>query len=78
MHLNDDLEGVKNELQQAIKDYDVLLLSGGVSKGKLDFIPQAMEDLGIVKAPFQVIPFLPFCACTSISFPGIKNLWGLN
>ena len=49
MHLNDDLELIKSALSNIIKSYDVLILSGGVSKGKFDFLPQALEAIGVKK-----------------------------
>ncbi len=49
MHLNDDLELIKSALSNIIKLYDVLILSGGVSKGKFDFLPQALEAIGVKK-----------------------------
>jgi len=48
-HLNDDLDLIKAALQNLIKEYDVLILSGGVSKGKFDFLPRALEAIGVKK-----------------------------
>ncbi len=48
-HLADSKEKIKDELSHILKNYDVVLLSGGVSKGKLDYIPEVMESLGIEK-----------------------------
>ncbi|KQR94815.1 molybdopterin biosynthesis protein MoeA [Chryseobacterium sp. Leaf180] len=48
-HLNDDLDLLKENLAKFLHDYDVILLSGGVSMGKFDFLPQAFEDLKIKK-----------------------------
>lgn len=48
-HLNDDLELIKAALSNLIKEYDVLVLSGGVSKGKFDFLPEALEAIGVKK-----------------------------
>ncbi|WP_347219977.1 molybdopterin molybdotransferase MoeA [Chryseobacterium sp.] len=49
LHLNDDYEEIKKELSHSINTYDVLLMSGGVSMGKFDYLPQACEELGIEK-----------------------------
>ncbi|AKH94465.1 molybdopterin molybdotransferase MoeA [Elizabethkingia anophelis] len=49
LHLNDDYEDIKNELIRCIAQYDVLLMSGGVSMGKFDYLPQVCEELGIEK-----------------------------
>lgn len=46
-HLNDDLEDIKKSLEQFLKEYDVLILSGGVSMGKYDYLPTACLALGI-------------------------------
>lgn len=46
-HLNDDLEIIKRNLDQLLKEYDVLILSGGVSMGKYDYLPTACSELGI-------------------------------
>lgn len=47
LHLNDDFEIIKNELQRCLTEYDVLLVSGGVSMGKFDYVPKALEELGV-------------------------------
>jgi molybdopterin molybdotransferase len=53
-HLLDDKALIKKNLQTILENDDVLILSGGVSKGKFDFIPQALEELGIQKLFHQV------------------------
>jgi molybdopterin molybdotransferase len=54
LHLADDQDQLKTEIKQALLDFDVLLLSGGVSKGKFDFVPSALESLGVHKLFHQV------------------------
>ncbi|HET8737223.1 MAG TPA: molybdopterin molybdotransferase MoeA, partial [Pricia sp.] len=54
LHLDDDREIIEKELQKAMAEHDVLLLSGGVSKGKFDFIPDALEALGVQKVFHRV------------------------
>ncbi|MCJ7935764.1 MAG: molybdopterin molybdotransferase MoeA [Chryseobacterium sp.] len=49
LHLNDDYDEIKKELSRCIDEYDVLLMSGGVSMGKFDYLPKACEELGIEK-----------------------------
>ncbi len=49
LHWNDDFELIKKELFQCIDSYDILLMSGGVSMGKFDYLPKACEELGIKK-----------------------------
>ncbi|MDW3648502.1 MAG: molybdopterin molybdotransferase MoeA [Bacteroidia bacterium] len=48
-HFDDDFEEIKNKLQRMIEEYDVILLSGGVSKGKFDYLPEALEAVGVQK-----------------------------
>jgi molybdopterin molybdotransferase len=53
-HLPDDRDQVSKNLKTILEHDDVLILSGGVSKGKFDFIPEALEELGIQKLFHQV------------------------
>jgi len=46
LHLDDDKDIIRQKLQYVIQEMDVLLLSGGVSKGKFDFIPEILKELG--------------------------------
>ena len=39
-HINDNKDEISNTLSKLIDEYDVILMSGGVSKGKFDFIPR--------------------------------------
>ena len=47
MHLQDDREEIESTLAGCLKTYDALLLSGGVSMGKFDYVPEALERLGV-------------------------------
>ncbi|SHJ00534.1 molybdopterin molybdotransferase [Arenibacter nanhaiticus] len=62
MHLLDDRGVIKKELKQALLLNDVLLLSGGVSMGKYDYIPEVLEELGVQKIFHKVLqrPGKPF------------------
>jgi len=62
LHLVDEKEIIQKELKKALIENDVLLLSGGVSKGKFDFIPEVMESLGVEKIFHRVAqrPGKPF------------------
>ena len=53
-HLPDEEEIIAAELKKILANFDLILLSGGVSKGKYDFIPQTLEALGIKKLFHQV------------------------
>jgi len=48
-HLNDDLTEITVQLKNILINYDVVILTGGVSKGKFDFLPQAFDELGVQK-----------------------------
>jgi len=76
-HLLDDREQIKEKLKSYLDSYDVIILSGGVSKGKFDFIPSVMEELGVQKCLHRVAqrPGKPFWfgvkdKCTIFALPG--------
>jgi molybdopterin molybdotransferase len=46
-HLPDDPEILERELGRHMDEANVLVLSGGVSMGKADFVPQVLEKLGV-------------------------------
>jgi molybdopterin molybdotransferase len=46
-HLADDPVLLKRELGRHLDEASVLILSGGVSMGKADFVPQVLEELGV-------------------------------
>ena len=48
-HIADDQAAIKTTLDELLQTKKVLIMSGGVSKGKFDYIPQALEDLGVKK-----------------------------
>lgn len=48
-HLVDDPDLLRTRLAQILDEADVLVLSGGVSMGKADFVPQVLADLGVTK-----------------------------
>lgn len=48
-HLQDDKEQMIAQLSSLIKNYPILLFSGAVSKGKYDFLPEVLEELGMEK-----------------------------
>lgn len=53
-HLADRKEEIMLNLKKILNEYDVLILMGGVSKGKFDFIPEVLEELGVQKRFHQV------------------------
>jgi molybdopterin molybdotransferase len=46
-HITDDLSELKRRLKFHLETHDVLVLSGGVSMGKFDLVPRALDDLGV-------------------------------
>ena len=62
IHLPDKKDAIKKALKKALHHNDVLILSGGVSKGKYDYIPEVMEALGVLKIFHRVAqkPGKPF------------------
>lgn len=67
-HLADDKEVLRSSLEKLLAEHDVLILSGGVSKGKFDFIPVVLDELGVKKVFHEVSqrPGKPF-------WFGVKN-----
>jgi molybdopterin molybdotransferase len=61
-HFNDDKTLIFNGLKKILKDYDIVILSGAVSEGKFDFVPMALDDLGVEKLFHKVAqrPGKPF------------------
>ncbi len=47
--LPDSQELIEQKLNEYLELYDVLILSGGVSVGKFDFVPKALENQGVSK-----------------------------
>lgn len=50
LHLTDDRPNLVKKLKAVLEKYEVLILSGGVSKGKYDYVPEVLEELGIAKS----------------------------
>ena len=48
-HIVDDKLLLKEKIKKLLIDYDVLLFSGAVSKGKFDFLPEVLDELGVEK-----------------------------
>ena len=76
-HITDDKSVLKSEIESYLQEYDVLLFSGAVSKGKFDFLPEVLDELGVKKLFHTVAqrPGKPFWmgttkTCTVFAFPG--------
>lgn len=48
-HLPDDRTTIAKELSVILENHDLIVLSGGVSKGKFDYVPTVLEELGVTK-----------------------------
>lgn len=48
-HLPDDPAVMRKRLQAHLDSCDVLILSGGISMGQFDYVPQVMQELGVTK-----------------------------
>lgn len=46
-HIDDDAAELHDKLGRHLRTHEVLVLSGGVSMGKFDLVPQALEALGV-------------------------------
>jgi molybdopterin molybdotransferase len=76
-HIMDDKIRLKSKIKNYLQEFDVLLFSGAVSKGKFDFLPEVLEELGVQKLFHQVAqrPGKPFWFgqtenCKIFAFPG--------
>ena len=49
LHIPDDLEITRKIIKESLKYYDVLLMSGGVSMGKFDYVPRVLDELVVTK-----------------------------
>lgn len=78
LHLNDDFDSIKKALSPQIESFDAIIISGGISAGKLDYIPAALEAIGFQKHFYKVKqkPGKPFwfgthqSGCTVFALPG--------
>lgn len=57
-HILDDLSELRQRLKFHLETHDVLILTGGVSMGKMDLVPRALDDLG-VRAVFHKVAQRP-------------------
>ena len=76
-HLKDEKEEMFDMLKPLLDKYQVLMFSGAVSKGKYDYLPEVLKELGMKKIVHGVAqrpgkPFLfgSFPKTTVFGFPG--------
>ena len=48
-HLEDDKEKMTSAIAASLETYEVFIFTGGVSKGKFDYLPEVLEELQIKK-----------------------------
>ncbi|MEN8776241.1 MAG: molybdopterin molybdotransferase MoeA [Polaribacter sp.] len=84
-HISDDKPILKQKIVNYLKQFDVLLFSGAVSKGKFDFLPEIFTELGVEKLFHKVTqrPGKPFWFgqtenCKIFAFPGNPNSTFVN
>ena len=53
-HLADNEQSLREGMSRHLAEQDVLILSGGVSKGKLDLVPKVLEEMGVREVFHQV------------------------
>lgn len=46
-HVADDLPTLRERLRSHLASNDVMILSGGVSMGRFDFVPQVLQEIGV-------------------------------
>ncbi|SFC90921.1 molybdopterin molybdochelatase [Zunongwangia mangrovi] len=87
LHIRDEKEVMLQQVENAMNNHDVLLLSGGVSKGKFDYLPEILEELKVEKLFHRVLqrPGKPLWFgkqheknVTVFSFPGNPNSTFVN
>lgn len=74
-HLKDDLDALRDKLKDLLESKDMLILTGGVSMGKFDFVPQVLKELGVEQIFHKVTqrPGKPLWFGTSAN----KSVFGL-
>lgn len=48
-HVQDEVGAITERFEKLLKDFDMLVMSGAVSKGKFDYIPGVLDSLGVKK-----------------------------
>lgn len=53
-HIPDDKNIIAQRLKYIIRNHDVVIISGGVSRGKFDFVPAVLKTLGIEESFHEI------------------------
>ncbi|TAE38775.1 MAG: molybdopterin molybdenumtransferase MoeA [Runella slithyformis] len=78
LHLPDNAEVIEQQLALCLEKYDFILFSGGVSAGKFDFVPAALDKCGVKKIFHKVAqrPGKPFWFGQSLAGKAVFALPG--
>ncbi len=49
LHIPDEPNETRTQIEKCFTQYDAIILSGGISMGKFDYVPQALEELKVEK-----------------------------
>ena len=72
----DDLEVLVSEIERAVSQYDVTLLTGGVSVGKYDYVREAVESVGAT-VRFHGVAMKPGKPVLYATLQGNRHIFGL-
>jgi molybdopterin molybdotransferase len=77
-HLPDNPEKMEEVLKSILNEFDFIVMSGGVSKGKFDFVPDTLAKLGVEKKFHKIKqrPGKPFWFGTTREGKGVFALPG--
>ncbi len=85
--VSDDIESLKESINNALKQADLILISGGVSVGNYDYVPQVILDIGaeiifhkVKQRPGKPILFARKEDKLIFGLPGnpLSGLWGFH
>jgi molybdopterin molybdotransferase len=54
VHVADDFEKIKEILQCSLEQFDVIIISGGISMGKFDYLPKVLTELNVEEQFYKV------------------------
>jgi len=54
LHLPDEEKTIRNLLTDVLARYKMVVLTGGVSKGKFDYLPKVMDELGVERLFYKI------------------------
>ena len=54
LHIPDNPETIKQQISTCLQQNDIIILTGGISMGKFDFIPQVLKELSVENLFYKV------------------------